>query len=101
MSAPSKAYTIQLVKFQHEERLAITSELNLAPGGVICHRKIRRMGYWAAIQVKGLSSEIFIVSVADGVHLPGRQYSHNLYWQSYESLTGSIDLWYGIIIGIV
>ena len=68
MGAPSKAHTIQLVKIQPEERLATTSELNLAPSLVTDCREAKGMGYWAATQVKGLSSEITIVSVADAVH---------------------------------
>jgi len=47
------------------------------------------MGYWAATQVKGLSPETTIVSVADVVHLCGRLYSHNRYWRGYESPAGS------------
>ena len=89
MSAPSKAYTIQLVKIQPEERLATASELNPAPGGVTCHREARGMGYRAATQVKGLSHEITIISEADDVHLFGRQYSHSRYWRGYASPTGS------------
>jgi len=89
MSAPSEACALQLVEIQPEERPATTSELNLAPGGVTCHREARGMGYWAATQVKGLSPEITIISVADVVHLCGRQHSHNRYWQGYESPTGS------------
>ncbi len=69
MSAPSKAYTNQSVKIRSEQRLATNSELNPAPGGVTCHREAGGMGYWAATQVKGLSPEIIIVSVADAVHL--------------------------------
>lgn len=108
MSAPREAYTIQpvcragtgrLVKIQPEERLATSSELNPAPGGVTCHREARGMGCWAATsacacshadrQVKGLSPEITIVSVADGVHESGRQYSHSHYWRGCASPTGS------------
>ena len=89
MSAPSKAYTIQLVKIQPEERLATTSELNPAPGGVTCHREARGMGHWAATQVKGLSPEIAIVSVADAVHVCGRHHSHNRYLRGCASPTGS------------
>lgn len=68
MSAPRKAYTIQLVKIQPEERVATTSELNSAPGWVTCHREARGMGYWATTQVKGLSLEITIVSEVETVH---------------------------------
>ncbi|MBT9161066.1 MAG: hypothetical protein DDT27_01440 [Dehalococcoidia bacterium] len=89
MSAPSKARVVQLVKIQSEERLATTSELNLAPSPVMGCREARGMGYWAATQVKGLSPEITIVSVADVVHLCGRQNSHSRYWQGYASPTGS------------
>ncbi len=72
MSAPSKTYTIQSVKVRPEERLATTSELNPAPGGVTHHREARGMGYWAATQVKGLSPEITNVREADTVHNVGR-----------------------------
>lgn len=41
MSAPNKAYAVQLVRIQPEERLAITSERNLAPGAVTCHREAK------------------------------------------------------------
>jgi len=89
MSAPSKTYIIQLVQVQPEGRLAIASELKPAPGRVIYHREARGMGHWATTQVKGLSPEITIISVADVVHLCGRQNSHNRYWQGYASPTGS------------
>jgi hypothetical protein len=48
MSAPSKIHTIQLVQIQPEERLATTSELNLASGLVTGCDEARGMGYWAA-----------------------------------------------------
>jgi len=69
MGVPSKVHNIQLVKIQPEERLATTSELNLAPSLVTGCCEARGMGYWAATQVKGLSPEILVVSVADVVHL--------------------------------
>jgi RNA-directed DNA polymerase len=69
MSAPSKIHTSQLVQIQPEERLAATSELNLASSLVTGCGEARGMGYWAATQVKGLSPEIFLVSEADVVHL--------------------------------
>ena len=59
MGAPRKARAIQLVKIQPAERLATTSELNLAPSSVTSCREAKGMGYWAATQVKGLSSEIY------------------------------------------
>jgi len=89
MSAPSKAYTIQLVKIQPEGRLAASSELNPAPSGVTYYREARRMGYRAATQVKGLSPEITIVSEADAIHVSGRRYSHNRNWRGYANPTGS------------
>jgi len=95
LSAPSKARALQLVKIQPEEGLATTSELNLAPGGVTCYREARGTGYRAATQVKGLSPEITILSVADVVHLCGRLYSHNRYWQGYKSPAG-LTPWHGI-----
>ena len=69
MSVPSKIHNIRLVQIQPEERLAATSELNLAFCLVTGSGEARGMGYWAATQVKGLSHEIFIVPEADVVHL--------------------------------
>jgi hypothetical protein len=69
MSVPSKIHNIQLVQIQPEERLATTSGLNLASCLVTGCGEARRMGYWAATQVKGLSHEIFIVPEADVVHV--------------------------------
>jgi hypothetical protein len=57
------------VKIQPEERLATISELNLAPSLVTGCSEAKGMGYWAATQVKGLSPEIPIVSVADVLQL--------------------------------
>ena len=69
MGAPSKIHMSQLVQIQPEERLAATSELNLASSLVTGCGEARGMGYWAATQVKGLSPEITPVSEADVVHL--------------------------------
>jgi hypothetical protein len=69
VSVPSKIHNIQLVQIQPEERLATTSELNPAPSLVTGCGEARGMGYWAATQVKGLSTEIFVVPEADVVHL--------------------------------
>jgi len=69
LSVPSKIHNSQLVKIQPEERLAATSELNLAFCLVTGSGEARGMGYWAATQVKGLSHEIFVVPEADVVHL--------------------------------
>ncbi|MFZ2071743.1 MAG: hypothetical protein WAV32_09170, partial [Halobacteriota archaeon] len=69
MSVPSKVHNIQLVQIQPEERLAATSELNLASSLVTGCGEARGRGYWAATQVKGLSTEIFVVPEADVVHL--------------------------------
>ena len=57
----------QLVKMiiQHEERVAITSELNPPPGWVTGHREVRGKGYRAATQVKVLNPEIAIMPVAE------------------------------------
>jgi len=55
------------VQIQPEERLATTSELNLASSLVTDCGEARGMGYWAATQVKGLSPGILSVSVADVV----------------------------------
>jgi len=55
MSVLSNIRTIQLVKIQHEKRLAATSELNLAPSLVTGCCEAMGVGYWAATQVKGLS----------------------------------------------
>ncbi len=73
MNVPSKIHNIQLVQIQPEERLATTSELNLASCLVTGCGEAKGMGYWAATQVKGSSSEIFIVSVADVVHVTGSE----------------------------
>nr|CBH38840.1 putative reverse transcriptase [uncultured archaeon] len=62
-------HNIQLVKIQPEERLAASSELNLAPSLVTGCGEARGMGYWAATQVKEFSHEIFIVPEADVVLL--------------------------------
>ncbi len=69
MSVPSKMHNIQLVKIQPEERLAATSELNLASSLVTGCGEARGMGYWAATQVNGFRPEIHAVSEADVVHL--------------------------------
>jgi len=55
MSVPSKIHNIQLVQIQPEERLAATSERNLASRLVTGCGEVRGMGYWAATQVNGLS----------------------------------------------
>jgi hypothetical protein len=57
------------------------------------------MGYWAATQVMGLSPEIFIVPVADVVHVTEGSTlvtaSLNRTWRGDESLTGSETVaWY-------
>ena len=57
MNVLSKVHNIQLVKIKPEERLAATSELNLAPCLVTGCGEARGMGYWTATQVKGLSPE--------------------------------------------
>jgi len=69
MSVPSKIHTIRLVEIQPEERLAATSERNLASSLVTCCGEAREMGYWATTQEKGFSPEIHVVSEADVVHL--------------------------------
>jgi hypothetical protein len=96
MSVPSKIYNIQLVKIQHEERLAATSELNLASSLVTGCGEAKGMGYWTATQVKVLSHEIFIVHEADVVHLTEDStlvaVSPNL--QSWN-IAGSVGTWRG------
>jgi hypothetical protein len=62
-------HNIQLVKIQSEERLAVTSEQNLASRLVTGCGEARGMGYWAARRVNGFCHEIFIVSEANVVHL--------------------------------
>ncbi len=57
------------VKIQPEERLASTSELNLASSLVTGCSEAKGMGYWAATQVKGLSPEIVVVSEVDVVRM--------------------------------
>ena len=68
MSAPSKACAIQSVKIRPEERLATTSELNLAPSSVTNCREAKGMGYWAATQVKVLSPERTNVVEVEPLH---------------------------------
>jgi hypothetical protein len=58
-----------MVKIQPEERLASTSELNLASSLVTGCSEAKGMGYWAATQVKGLSPEIVVVSEVDVVKM--------------------------------
>ena len=93
MRVPSKIHTIQLVKIQPEERLATTSELNLASCLVTGCGEARGKGYWAATQVKGLSPEIFVVPEADVVHLTegSTLIADSLIrtWQGDESPAGS------------
>jgi len=69
MSMPSKIHNIQLVQIQPEERLATTSELNLASRLITGCGEAKGMGYWAATQAKELSHEIFIVPKAAVVHV--------------------------------
>ncbi|RZN44232.1 MAG: hypothetical protein EFT35_00255 [Methanophagales archaeon ANME-1-THS] len=65
--APRKTMLSSAVKVRPEERLATTSELNLAPGLVTDCGEARGMGYWAATKVKGSSLEMFSVSAAGAV----------------------------------
>ena len=58
MGVPSKVHNTLLVKIQPEERLATTSERNLASCLVTGCGEARGMGYWATTQVKGLSPKI-------------------------------------------
>jgi len=89
MSAPRQVHIIQLVKIQPEERLATTSELNFAPRSVTSCREAKGMGYWAATQVKGLSSEINHRVGGRYCSYSRRQNSHNRQWRGYESPTES------------
>ena len=89
MSAPRQACNIQLVKIQHGERVADTPERTFAPGEVTCLREAKGEGYRATTKVKGLSLEILHVSVADALHISGRQNSHNRYRRGYVNPTGS------------
>ena len=90
MSVPSKIHNILLEKIQPEERLATTSERNLASCLVTGCGEAKGMGYWAATQVKRLSLEIFSVSVADIVHVTEGSTlvtaSLNRTWRGDESL---------------
>jgi transposase len=63
----AKLMISSMVKIQPEERLASTSELNLASSLVTGCSEAKGMGYWAATQVKGLSPEIVVVSEVDVV----------------------------------
>jgi len=86
-------HNIQLVKIQPEERLAASSELNLATSLVTGCGEARGMGYWAATQVKGFRHEIFIVPEADVVVLTeGRTLIADSFigsWQGDASPAGS------------
>ena len=72
-----------------EERLATTSEPNLAPNLVTNCREARGRGYWAATQVKGLSPEIAIVSEAETFHVVEGSILNTVNRQGGKSLTGS------------
>ena len=89
MSAPSKAYGVQLVKIQPEERLVTTSELNLAPSLVTNGREAKGKGYRAATQVKGLSPEITHRVGGRYCSYGSRQNSYVRNGQGYKSPTGS------------
>ena len=89
MSAPSKAYEVQLVKIQPEERLVTTSELNLAPNSVTNCREAKRMRYRAATQVKGLSPENIHYVGGRYCSYSSRQNSCVRNRQGYKSPTGS------------
>ena len=69
MSVPSKIHNIRLVKIQPEERLAATSERNLASSLVTGCDEAKGRGYWAATQAKGFRPEIHVVPEADVVHV--------------------------------
>lgn len=62
MSAPRKAYNIQLVKIQQGERLAITPEPTFAPDRATCLREAKGRGYRATTQVKGWSQPVKYLS---------------------------------------
>jgi len=74
MGVPRGSYC-PVGEIQPDESLTSTSELNLTPGKITCHREAKVKGYWATTKVNVLSPEIVIVSDADTVHLGGRQYS--------------------------
>ena len=83
------------MKIQLEERLATTSELNLAPSPVTGCCEAKGMGYWAVTEVKGLSLEMCIVSVADvlalteGSTLIAVHPNSGTFWRGDASPTGS------------
>ena len=93
MSVPSKMHTIPLVQIQPEERLAATTELNLASSLVTGCGEARGEGYWAATQVKAFSPEIFIVPEANVVHVTEGStlvaVSPTWTWQGVENSAGS------------
>ena len=89
MGAPSKAYAVQLVKIQPEERLVAASELNFAPNSATNCREAKRMGYRAATQVKGLSPEINHCVGGRYCSYGSRQNSYVRNRQGYKSPTGS------------
>lgn len=82
------------VKIQPEERLASTSELNLASSLVTGCSEAKGMGYWAATQVKGLSPEIVDVSEVDVVK---RTEDSTLIAVNPNLVSGSFDKSAGIL----
>lgn len=89
MSTPRKVYNIQLVQIQPEESLANTSEQTFTPDKATYLLETKREGYRATTQVKGLSSEIIIVSDADAFHLAEGRSLFGNNWRIKENLTGA------------
>ena len=91
LSVPSKAYIIQLVQVQLEERLAIASEPSPALDGVIYHREARRMGIPSHTVREGIEPRNYCRVSSRYCSFSRRQNSHNHYWRDYASPTGSFD----------
>jgi len=62
-------FSLDKREIQPQQRLATSCVANSAYGEVTNHMKPEGARYWAVTQVKGLSPEIPVVSVAEAVHL--------------------------------
>ena len=81
MSAPSKAHKCQSVRIRSEERLAITSEVNIASVEVTKQVKPMETMSQAVTKVNDVSPVIFIIPEVDALHVCGKQYGISRKWQ--------------------
>ena len=89
MSAPSKAYKIQLVEIQSKQSLTNSLESTSASVAVTKQMKPDSEMYQAATQVNVLSPVIDIFIEADVFHGDGKQYSIKRNGKFYIALSGS------------